>query len=236
MQLEEKVATLDKDCWDMVQEQSMLKNKSKALKKELEILQRELSTIRAEGKRLQDLNLRQQMEKMDLHKQVKNLEYLKGRLDKKLGEALKDADLIIKLNKEELMRKNLEDLYRGEPKGFKTLFNAMQLFMDEIIMVEEGLQREVKEAREYLQSKVQRTADEKPEGRKKPHVVLDVTSSGSEKAGPVVGTSQRQEGDEALSSNQAFETLQEEKALQAEGNKIVNGLHAPGGNLDREDR
>jgi hypothetical protein len=44
-----------------------------------------------------------------------------------------------KLNKAELMRKNLEDLYRGEPSDFKTLFDAIKMFMDKIIGVEEKL-------------------------------------------------------------------------------------------------
>jgi hypothetical protein len=61
-----------------------------------------------------------------------------------------------------LIRKDLEDLYQGDPKGFQTLYNTMRIFSEEIIMVEEGLQREVKVTREYLQSKHRRAADAEP--------------------------------------------------------------------------
>jgi hypothetical protein len=64
---------------------------------------------------------------------------MEGRLERKLSDAIKEANEMIKLNKEELIRKHLEDLYQGEPKSFKTLYNAMQMFSEEIIMVEEGL-------------------------------------------------------------------------------------------------
>jgi hypothetical protein len=66
----------------------------------------------------------------------------------------------------------------------------------------------VKVATHYLQSKDWWTADEKPGGRKRTSVVLNVSSSGSEKAGLATGTGQRKEVDEVVSNNKAFEALQ----------------------------
>jgi hypothetical protein len=108
---------------------------------------------------------------VELQKKVNNLEttlHLEGRLESQLEADRQEASFIIKLNKEGLMRKNLEDLYGGEPQGFQVLFNAMEMFMDEIIAAEEEPQREGKTATNYLQSKVQWTAEEKRAGEGKP--------------------------------------------------------------------
>jgi hypothetical protein len=64
------------------------------------------------------------------------------------------------------------------------LYNAMQMFSKKIIMMEEGLRRELNATQEYLQSKHRRAEDAEPKGRKKHKVVHDITYSGLEEARP----------------------------------------------------
>jgi hypothetical protein len=169
-ELEEKWSTLDSEQWDMFQEQNQLKQEEKALRREAELLQQDLDQIQQDCFQLQNLNSRQQMETVELHKQVKNLEmalHLEAGIERNLSKAMEGAKEMMELNKEELIRKVLEGLYKGEPQAFQTLYNAMQIFSEEIIMVEAGLGRELKATWEYLQSKHWQATDTEPEERKR---------------------------------------------------------------------
>jgi hypothetical protein len=70
------------------------------------------------------------------------------------------------MDKEVLIRKNLEELYGGKPKGFKLLFKSM--FVGQVRKAVGGLQREVKAATDYLQSKVRQAVVERPAKEEQP--------------------------------------------------------------------
>jgi hypothetical protein len=166
------------------------------------------------------------MEKVELHKQVKNLEMavnLEAKIESNLSKAMNEAKEMMELNKEELIRKDLEDLYKGEPQAFQTLYNAMQMFSDEIIMVEEGLERELKATREYLQSKHWWAEDAELKGRKGCKVVHDITSSGSEGARPAAIQKKEVNGLKEVDWGMAQKALQEEP----EGSKQLTVFWPP---------
>jgi hypothetical protein len=145
LELEEKWSNLDSECREMHQEHNQFR-------KEVELLKLDLDVIRRERLQLQDLNQNQQLEKIQLHKLLKNMEktlILEGGIQKSLAIAIEGAKVIMEADKVELIRKDFEDLYSGEPQAFKTLYKAMQMFSDDIMKFKEGLERELKVTREY---------------------------------------------------------------------------------------
>jgi hypothetical protein len=99
--LEEKRATLDSEYQDIFQEHSQLKQEEKALKREVKLLQQDLERIRQDHFQLQNLNNKQQMEKINLHYQVNNMEMalnLEAEIEQQLSKALKGADEMMQLS------------------------------------------------------------------------------------------------------------------------------------------
>jgi hypothetical protein len=95
-------------------------------------------------------------ENVELTKQLKNVKtalILEEGIQKNLAIAAEGAKLIMASDKVELIQKDLEHLYKGEPQALKTLYNAMQMFTNGIIQVKEGLEKELKATRQYLQAK-----------------------------------------------------------------------------------
>jgi chromosome segregation ATPase len=143
-ELEEKVALLEKDTRVMLQERMDMKEESRVMKEEHQETQRQLIKIREEHLKLQHQFSRQQQEKVEFQKKVTHLEttlFLENQLEQKLTAARQEANFIMQMDKEVLIRKNLEELYGGKPKGFKVFFNSMKMFVDQVHKAEARLQK-----------------------------------------------------------------------------------------------
>jgi hypothetical protein len=62
---------------------------------------------------------------------------------------------IFEMDKQVLIKKKLQVMYKGEAQPLRWLYKTIQDFSNNIIGVEEGLQREVTATREYLKEKYQ---------------------------------------------------------------------------------
>jgi hypothetical protein len=94
---------------------------------------------------------------VELQNKVENLEttqVFEKKLEGKLTAARNKVSFIIKIDKELLIQKSLEELYGGKPKSFKLLFESIEMFVDKVREAMEEPKREVKAVTNFLQSKV----------------------------------------------------------------------------------
>jgi chromosome segregation ATPase len=167
--LEDKRSSLETKCQES---QHNVMN----LKRERELLQIDVQSLRRERDQLQDIGRLQKEENEQLAWQLKNAKMalaLEEQIHKNLAIAAEGAKMIMATDKVELIRKDLEHLYQGEAQSFKKLYESMQNFTNDIIQVEEGLERVLKAIREYLQAKHQ-PAGEGDRDKEKGKVVVEV--------------------------------------------------------------
>jgi hypothetical protein len=113
-------------------------------------------------------------------KAVRETLALEERVQKSLKVAAEAAKIILEVDKKEIIQKQLQVLYKGEAQPFKRLYKSMQDFSNDIMQVQEGLEREFKAIQQYLKEKHRpaveegRKEDEKVEGKKE---VIEVHSS-----------------------------------------------------------
>jgi hypothetical protein len=67
--------------------------------------------------------------------------------------AAEAAKIILEVDKKEIIQKQLQVLYKGEAQPFKRLYKSMQDFSNDIMQVQEGLERELKAIQQYLKEK-----------------------------------------------------------------------------------
>jgi hypothetical protein len=94
------------------------------LRREAELLQIDLDSIQKEGGQLQDISRLQQMENVELAKQLKNAKMalvLEEGIQKNLAIAAEGAKLIMATDKAELIRRDLEHLVQGGAPGLQDL-------------------------------------------------------------------------------------------------------------------
>jgi hypothetical protein len=123
--------------------------------------------------------------------------------------ATEATKIIMEVDKEVLIQKQLQVLYKGEAKPFPQLYTSMQDFSNKIMQVQEGLETEFKAIWQYLEEKhrpkreASRKEDEKVEGKKDVIVVHCSDSEGEWPAGvQILGLAKRAPADQPESSQQ----------------------------------
>jgi hypothetical protein len=101
-------------------------------------------------------------------------------IQKSLVVAAEAAKMILEVDKEQILQKELEHLYKGEAQSFLRLYKSMQDFSNDIMQVQEGLEGEMKAIGHYLQEKQWPAVEEDRKEEKKGKEVIEVSSSNSE--------------------------------------------------------
>jgi hypothetical protein len=89
-------------------------------------------------------------------------------LEQKLTAAQNEANFILETDKEVLIQKNLEELSGGKPKGFKVLFESVDMAVGQVNEAMGGLQRETEAATDCVQSKILQAVVEWPAKEEQP--------------------------------------------------------------------
>jgi hypothetical protein len=151
------------------------------------LLKMKMDSIKRERDQLQDLSWRLKEENEQSARQLKNARatlVLDKGIQKSLMVAAKAAKMILELDKVQLIQKHLEHLSKGKAQSFMKLYKSMQHFSNDIIKVQEGLERELQATRDYLQVKHQPAVEQDQEEEKKGKEVIKVASSDSEEGIP----------------------------------------------------
>jgi chromosome segregation ATPase len=137
-ELEEKRVSLEKDYWEAEVELADRRT-------EVGVLSQHVQKVRRERHNLQDLSRRQQQERQRLAKELKAARdtlALEEGVRKSLQVATEATKIILEVDKEVLIQKQLQVLYKGEAQTFPRLYKSMQDFSNDIMQVQEGLERE----------------------------------------------------------------------------------------------
>jgi hypothetical protein len=178
-ELEEKRVSLEKDYQEAEDELAYRRN-------EVAVLSQHIEKVRRERTDLQDLSWQQQQERQQLARELKaatDALALEEGIRKNLQVATEATKIILEVDKEVLIQKQLQVLYKGEAQPFPRLYQSMQDFSNDIMQVQEGLEREFKSIQQYLEEKhrpameASRKEDQKVEGKEE---VIVVQSSDSE--------------------------------------------------------
>jgi hypothetical protein len=154
-ELEEKKFSLKKDCEEA--ERNVV-----CLRSDVKLLGLEVDSVKREHDELQDLSQQKQEEKEQLAKQLKEARVtlaLEEGIQRSLVVAAVAAKMILEVDKEQIIQKQLEHLYKGEAQSFLRLYKSMQKFSNNIMQVQEGLEGELKLIRNYLQEKHRRAVE-----------------------------------------------------------------------------
>jgi hypothetical protein len=151
------------------------------------LLGQQVDSVKREHDELQGLSWQQQEEKEQSAKELKAVREtlaLEEGVQKSLKVAAEAAKMILEVDKEQIIQKQLEVLYRGEAQPFKRLYKSMQDFSNDIMQVQEGLEGELKTIRLYLKEKhwpaVEENQKEDQKAEEKGKEVIEVPSSNSE--------------------------------------------------------
>jgi hypothetical protein len=151
--------------WDKVEK---LLDRFPHLRSEVQLLEIKVDSIKRERDQLQDPGRLQKEENEQWAKQLKNAKValaLEEGIQKSLAVAAEVAKMILEVDKGQLIQKELEQLYKEEATPFIKLYKSMQHFSNDIIQVQEGLERELKVTQEYLQVKHQPAGEGEGEER-----------------------------------------------------------------------
>jgi DNA repair exonuclease SbcCD nuclease subunit len=188
-------------------------------------LSQHIEKVRGEHDNLQDLSWQQQLERQQLTRELKvatDTSALEEGIRRNLLVETEATKIIMEVDKEVLIQKQLQVLYKGEAQPFPRLYTSMQDFSNEIMQVQEGLEREFKAIRQYLEEKhrpkreASQKEDEKVEGKKDVIVVHCSESEGEWPAGvQILGMAKRALADQPESSQHVvpFQPLEEKHKL-----------------------
>jgi hypothetical protein len=175
-ELEEKRISLEKDYREAEHELAYRKS-------EVGLLLQHVDKIRRERNDLQGVSQQQQQQEEQLAKELKSVREtltLDKGVQKSLQVATEAAKIILEVDKEVIIQKQLQVLYKEEAQPFPRLYKLMQDFITDIMQVQEGLEREFGAIQQYLKEKhrpaieASQKEDQKVEGKEE---VIEVHSS-----------------------------------------------------------